>query len=315
MSKTSIEWCAKPGTLPETWNPVTGCNKVSQGCKNCYAEIMHRRLQKMFPEKYDHDFLSGAHEHEQTLLLPLKWKKPRTVFVNSMSDLFHENVSFNFIAKVFDVICNTPQHTYIIVTKRASQMMDFVNSYYRFNQASIRQPLQNVWLLVSVEDQQAADERIPFLLQTPAAVRGLSCEPLLGPVDFLQITGKDFCRHNDAIQWVIAGGESGHKARPMHPDWTRDIRDQCTAANIPFFFKQWGEWKPVDFKNSSSKARDIGHFSSNKHFSSGCVNPEHYGAHNQNMHKVGKHASGRLLDGKEWNEFPEQDGTLLKNNA
>lgn len=237
---TKIEW------TDVTWNPVTGCDKVSQGCKNCYAEVMHRRLRGMFPEKYSKPFLGNIEVHADELMKPTTWKKPHMVFVNSMSDLFHYKVPFSFIYQVFAVMDVCRQHTFQILTKRPDRMLEFMNAYCEYPGTN-RQPLPNVWLGVSCEDQKQADLRIPLLLQAPAAIRFLSCEPLLAPIDLdnhLPIMERS--AGND-LHWVIAGGESGHHARPMHPDWVRSIRDQCHAANVPFFFKQWGEWLPLEF--------------------------------------------------------------------
>lgn len=331
MSKTSIEWCCRPGTLPETWNLVTGCNKVSQGCKNCYAETMHKRLQFMYPKKYDHEFLSGAHIHEELLTLPFTWKKPRTVFVNSMSDLFHANVPISFLHKVYAVMALCPQHTFIIVTKRPENMKAYFaggkellvkrweDATYQiglsdkdddtdapacqvYNLTNREWPLKNIWHLVSVEDQKTADERIPLLLQIPSAVRGLSCEPLLMPINLKEIRpgGTHFfnCLSEPVlhkgymplakglVNWVIVGGESGHKAKPMHPDWVRSIREQCAAAGVPFFFKQWGEsiWTECDFRILSNPKIIQKDFA---------------------FKRVGKKAAGRQLDGKYYNEFPQ----------
>lgn len=304
MSKTKIEWCARPGTHPETWNPTTGCDKVSQGCKNCYAETMHKRLQGMGQKKYDHPFLGTVKTHEDVIALPLKWKTPRTVFVNSMSDLFHKQVPFSFIRKVFHVMEDTPQHTYQILTKRPERMLEF-------SQCSNSWAPKNVWLGTSVEDQQTADERIPFLLQVPASVRFLSCEPLLGSLNISTYLKPLQCWYTDGsnqgytlppVSWVIAGGESGHHARPMHPEWIRSLRDQCRSAVVPFFFKQWGEF--LAYEDLGEKGTicaggfDAVAFSSIEKFDA-------YGYNNVLFAKVGKHSAGRTLDGREWNEFPK----------
>lgn len=239
MAKTKIEWTQRPGTIGETWNPTTGCDKVSQGCKNCYAEAMHARLQKMNPKKYDHPFLSHVKTHPDTLGIPLSWSKPRTVFVNSMSDLFHPENKLGFIDEVFGVMAYAKQHTFIIATKRpeialewskihtltdAQQIQDHARIHAAgelqpYESFKIQWPLPNVWFLTSVEDQKTADERIPYLLQIPAVVRGISAEPLLGPIDISQYL----------LDWVICGGESGHNARPMRPDWARSLRDPLST--------------------------------------------------------------------------------------
>jgi protein gp37 len=313
MSTSKIEWTEK------TWNPVTGCNKVSAGCKNCYAEVMHKRLRVLMPEKYAHDFLEGAFPYEKDLLLPLKWKKPCRIFVNSMSDLFHKDVPFDFIDKVFAVMTVTPQHTYQILTKRPERMVEYFKSrtttlqwgaaaYETFGQliaevGEIEYPLRNVWLGTSVEDQATADERIPELQTVPATVRFLSCEPLLGPID-LRMDTRAYLGEGE-IHWVIAGGESGHRARPMHPDWVRSLRDQCKTTGVPFFFKQWGEWTPVKFGQRGSSGKNIGYFNFCGQWISGeNVNEEVY-VSPLNMRAVGKKESGRLLDGIEWNEYPQ----------
>ncbi len=310
MSRTSIEWCARPGTFPESWNWITGCNKVSQGCKNCYAEIMHRRLQYMYPDKYDHDFLTGAHVHEDLLTLPLSWKKPRTVFVNSMSDVFHKNVALHFIYRAFHTMYKCPQHTFIILTKRAERLHEVNDIWFHLkrNYPSGIFPCKNIWLLVSTEDQETANERIPLLLKVEAAVRGISAEPLLGNIDLSKwlpknegdgVSWGDGSDYGDWVEashrkpllnWLIAGGESGHQARPMHPNWARSLRDQCQAAGIPFFFKQWGEYYP----NALTDGKKPSVFVDSKTL----------------MAKIGKKKSGRLLDGRTWNEFPEYLTTL-----
>jgi len=309
---TTIEWTQRPGTKGETWNPTTGCNKLSAGCKHCYAEVMHKRLQAMGQAKYQQDFSAGVVTHADTLSIPLKWKKPRTVFVNSMSDLFHADVPFAFIDQVFAVMALTPQHTYQILTKRPERMAEYFSTRDRFAtlppervrpfgatwEGSItvpftehKHPLSNVWLGTSVEDQKAADERIPHLLMCPAAVRFLSCEPLLGAVDinpFLyRVGGSRWEQPRNDIHWVIAGGESGPGARPMHPDWARSVRDQCAAAGVPFFFKQWGAWL------GARQDGDADHV------------PHHLNCSDEPI-RVGKHAAGRMLDSREHNEFPKR---------
>lgn len=338
MSK--IEW------TDETWNPTTGCTKVSAGCKNCYAEVMHKRLMSLKPEKYAHPFLDGAFAHEEDLLLPLRWKKPRMVFVNSMSDLFHENIPFYFIDRVFAMMALCPQHTFQILTKRPERMLEWYNSieggwsspamgavderiryqcFHSFGRSvkseNWKWPLPNVWLGVSCENQAAADERIPLLLQVPAAVRFLSCEPLLGKID-LKLFSDDVLEWklnnladgngpSKGIDWVIAGGESGHHARPMHPDWARGLRDQCVAAGVPFFFKQWGEWCPSEYVAKDFKA-PASHYkwacedgSIDESLLNGGFKNET--AHHDLVVKYGKQRSGRLLDGREWNEFPKTE--------
>lgn len=210
---TSIEW------TNWTWNPVTGCTKVSQGCKHCYAERMAKRLKAMGSQRYTNGFRLTL--HEDLIDLPRKWRNPRRVFVNSMSDLFHEDVPFEFIQRVFRTMADCPQHTFQVLTKRSG----------RLREIGMQLPwTPNIWMGVSVEALQVI-HRIEDLRQTPALVRFLSCEPLIGPLPELDLRG---------IHWLIAGGESGPKARKMEPAWVRDLRDQSQAAGVAFFFKQWG---------------------------------------------------------------------------
>jgi protein gp37 len=243
---TGIQW------TEETWNPTTGCDRVSPGCDNCYALGMAKRLKGMGSAKYQTDGDPrtsgpgfGIAEHADALELPLRWRKPRKVFVNSMSDLFHDGVSHAFLVNVFATMAATPQHTYQILTKRHGRMRSLLNrddfraSVWDHFRALTRGamdtwswPLPNVWLGVSVEDQKYADLRIPALLGTPAAVRFLSCEPLLGPVGL----------HPEwsALDWAIVGGESGPGARPMHLTWVENLLDDCRALGIAPFVKQLG---------------------------------------------------------------------------
>lgn len=210
---SSIEW------TEATWNPVTGCSKVSQGCKNCYAERMAKRLVAMGNPRYVNGF--NVTLHDDLVTLPYKWAKPRKVFVNSMSDLFHEDVPLEFIQKVFDTMNDTPQHTYQILTKRAQRLSELAPHL-------IWGP--NIWMGVSVENESVLD-RIDYLRTVPAAVRFLSCEPLLGPLSKMDITD---------IHWVIVGGESGPRSRPILEEWVWDIKLNCEKNNVAFFFKQWG---------------------------------------------------------------------------
>jgi len=210
---SSIEW------TESTWNPLTGCTKVSTGCKHCYAERMARRLQAMGQPNYVHGFKLTLHEH--ALEAPLSWKKPQVVFVNSMSDLFHRDVPTEFIQQVFSVMRRASWHTFQVLTKRSERLAEL--------SSQIDWP-DNVWMGVSVETQDYAF-RIDHLRQTGARTRFLSLEPLLGPLPRLDLRG---------INWVIVGGESGPGARPLHEEWVLGIRDQCQIARVPFFFKQWG---------------------------------------------------------------------------
>ncbi len=210
---SAIEW------TDATWNPVTGCTKVSPGCKHCYAERLAARLQAMGNPRYRNGFRVTLHPDQ--LGLPLRWSQPRRIFVNSMSDLFHEAVPEEFIERVFDVMERADWHVFQVLTKRAGRLAELAP----------RLPWPpNVWQGVSVENARYTS-RVAHLQRVPAAVRFLSVEPLIGPIPLLPL---------DGIRWVIVGGESGPNHRPVDPDWVRGIRDQCLAAEVPFFFKQWG---------------------------------------------------------------------------
>lgn len=286
-TNTAIEW------TDTTWSPVTGCDRVSPGCDNCYALTLAKRLKAMGSAKYQTDGDPrtsgpgfGIAMHPGTLTEPLRWKKPRKVFVNSMSDLFHKGVTDEFIAKVFAVMAATPRHVYQVLTKRPGRMrsllsnQDFIDKCWYECAELLGEdasapaswwpgwPLSNVWLGVSVEDQKRAELRIPALLDTPAAVRFLSCEPLLGPIDLTPwTTWRDGSLRTaeppnvSGLNWLIAGGESGPGFRPLDIDWVRTLRDQCVEADIAFLFKQVGGRTPK--------------------------------------------AGGRELDGRTWDEYPE----------
>jgi protein gp37 len=303
MSTASkIEW------TETTWNPTTGCDRISPGCDNCYALTLAKRLKAMGSAKYQNDGDPrtsgpgfGVTFHEDALTEPLRWRTPRKVFVNSMSDLFHKDVPDEFIARVWAVMATTPKHTYQILTKRHGRLRSLVSSD-KFRQSVQRRiphvgndpyinryfkewPLPNVWIGVSVEDQKRAELRIPALLDTPAAVRFLSCEPLLGPVDLSAwLSG---------IGWTIVGGESGPGARPMHPEWARSLRDQCRTAGVAFHFKQWGEHAP------RCTLALCGH---------PCSCNGTNASHPVEVRRVGKKAAGRELDGRTWDEFPAVTG-------
>jgi protein gp37 len=279
---TGIEW------TDATWNPIRGCSRVSEGCRNCYAERVAHRFSFIGGP---YDGLTNEHGRwngtvrliESTLEQPLRWRKPRRIFVNSMSDLFHDGLLNREIDRIFAVMASALQHIFQVLTKRAERMAEYFAS---------RPCPKNVWLGVSVENQAAADERIPHLLRCPAKVRFLSCEPLLGPVDLDPWIWGDRCPDpqcgdstwdhpcelgEQRLHWVIAGGESGSAARPTSPDWFRGLRDQCVGANVPFFFKQWGEWAP---EGTSGRPED------------------------DRLRRVGKKAAGALLDGQRWQQFP-----------
>jgi protein gp37 len=227
-STSAIEWTEM------TWNPVTGCDRVSPGCDHCYAQTLARRLKAMGSPRYQKDGRPrtsgpgfGVSMHWDKLEEPLGRMKPTVYFVNSMSDLFHDKVSDKFIHHVFDVMTSTSQHTYQVLTKRPRRMASFTAK---------REVPDNVWLGTSVENQEWAERRVPLLLQVPASVRFLSCEPLLGSVDLSNWIV--------SLSWVIVGGESGPGFRSMDADWARTLRDQCVAAGVPYFFKQWGGRTP-----------------------------------------------------------------------
>jgi protein gp37 len=220
--KSAIEW------TEATWNPVTGCDRVSAGCDHCYALTLAARLKAMGQPKYQRDGDPrtsgpgfGVTMHPAELEIPKRWRRPRVIFVNSMSDLFHPQVSADFVARVFEVMAATPQHTYQVLTKRPKRARQLLRGWT---------PARNVWLGVSIEDDRVVD-RADILRQVPVAVRFLSLEPLLGPLRSLDLNG---------IEWVIVGGESGPDCRPMRKEWVLDLRDRCQAAGVPFFFKQWG---------------------------------------------------------------------------
>jgi protein gp37 len=287
MDRTGIEW------TDATWNPVTGCTKVSPGCDHCYAETIAHRFAgtPAYPAGFEVTL------RPERIDQPLRWTRPRRIFVNSMSDLFHDDISDGYIAAVWSVMARAPQHTFQILTKRHARMRnllagdlydlvaDDLTSDIYGNVTPIRWPLPNVWLGVSVETQQWADIRIPPLLQTPAAVRFLSCEPLLGPIDLDPWTTGGPPWHG--IDWVIAGGESGPHARPMHPAWPRSLRYQCVEAGVPFLFKQWGEWAPT--RVTDPLTRHAVH-----RFDDG-----------RTMRRVGKKTAGRELDGTLWDQYPD----------
>jgi len=383
---TTIEWTHRPGTKGETWNPIrarhlsTGkigwhCETVSDGCKFCYAAAQNLNKRNLafgtgLPYKPGHRRDLAIFVDHKTLTAPLRWRDPRTIFVCSMTDAFGSFVDDYMLDRMFAVAALCPQHVFIFVTKRARRMREYVSGFTcdgarRLNVAAAAGklmedgdnahdevanapwPLPNVWLIVSTEDQAAADERIPELLATPAAVRGVSAEPLLGPINFEPwLDWPDVGIHADVpevfgalwgcqecdthcpdcprgkaeyrveegprdpdgapewvtaervtLDWIIAGGESGDNARPMHPDWARSLRDQCAAARTAFFFKQWGAWgwspEWMDFGQGAAWAKSTGA----KRFE------QHSSGHTAMF--LGKRSAGRTLDGREHDAFPE----------
>ncbi len=313
MSDNSkIEW------TDSTWNPIRGvrgkwhCTKVSAGCEHCYAERMNVRFGG---PKYR----VGADTlrlDKEVLQQPLRWTKPRMAFVCSMTDLFQEDIPDEWIDQVMEVIWSCPQHTFQVLTKRAERLPEYFEQWQSIawkngHWDTVPQILDNLWLGVSVENQEAADERIHYLIQTPAAVRFLSCEPLLGPIcldspndgwltEFMDEEMRSMSPAKPPlIHWVIVGGESGPKARPMHPDWARSIRDQCQDVGVAFHFKQWGAWLPTETWMNKPRvwAHSDGKIYSDRHVAMSDVGWS-------SLRKVGKKAAGRLLDGRTWDEFP-----------
>lgn len=353
--RSRIEWC------DATWNPFRGCSRVSDGCRNCYAERMAARgLPGLLSPTTGEPFArmrplcppnaAGVHQIEprwtgrvelieSQLEVPLRWRRPRRIFVNSISDMFHEAATEATIDRIFAVMALCQQHTFLVLTKRANRMHAYFgdNRPHEIDKALLWAvslpycrgsipcfvqrdgvqgwPLPNVWLGVSVEDRRTADERIPLLLMTPAARRFISYEPALGSVDisrYLQprMTLTYGSNPPPRLDWVIAGGESGPGARPAHPDWFRSVRDQCQAAQVPFFFKQWGEWAPErkrwpgDKKGCSCGAR-AGRVRIDTEGRDVTSTPGLWDSTDKYFWRIGKGDAGRLLDGREWNKFPE----------
>jgi protein gp37 len=301
----------------QTWNPIVGCSKVSAGCLNCWAEKAARlHYHDEFPNGWDGHVKLFPERLEQ----PLHWRKPSRIAVGLMGDLWHKEVPVYFQEQVFRTAISASQHTFQFLTKRADILAWRIPMIMGriFGYANWKMP-DNIWLGVSIEDQKTADERIPLLLQTPAAVHWVSAEPLLDRINltslpvpntdafkFDALTDADdehFYNVHEKLDWVVVGGESGPGARPMHPDWVRGIRDQCVAAGVPLHFKQWGEWTPGE-----NVIHDRKYLTSI--FWDGQWNPctddwitEE--DHAPIMYRVGKKAAGRLLDGEEWLEFPK----------
>lgn len=284
--KTKIEWC------DATLNYVNGCSLESPGCTHCYAmRQAHRfpvRQGLTVKTKGGMVWTGEVRQHEPALQQALSWRRGRKIFWNAHGDLFHPSVPDAWIDRQFEVFGQTPQHTHMVLTKRAERMRAYTTRPPEPGPQCW--PLDNVWLGVSVEDQTRAEERIPDLIETPAAVRFLSCEPLLGPLD-IRPWLKD-------IHWVIAGGESGQGARPCHPEWARSIRDQCAAAGVAFLWKQWGHWVPLrDYAGSGFWPTNAG----------GCCRLTIGGIRGDTgypMQMVGKKAAGRELDGRTHDGFP-----------
>jgi protein gp37 len=316
---SKIEWC------DETINPIIGCSKISVGCQNCYAERMACRLACMAMSKEGENSLtpytavvngkispkddewdkptgwSGKTTFvESALEKPLRWKKPRRIFVCSMGDLFHESVNIrgDEIRSIFRVMAST-EHTYMLLTKRPTRMAACIDYLYE----DFAEELPNVWLGVTTENQQTADERVPILMQIPATVRFVSVEPMLGPIKLPWLRyGILDPNYFNVIDWVICGGESGPGARPMHPDWARDLRDQCKEAGTPFFFKSWGEWVS-EFHPAFDPSKKISEVFVELERDSDNVAVDYRGEY---MARVGKKKAGRKIDGLTWDQFPVQ---------
>lgn len=296
---TKIEWVQNPdGSQGKTWSPITGCSKISEGCKFCYARRMARRLAGRYgyPEVPHHFDVTL---HPDRLDVPLGRKKPTTYFTCSMSDLFHEDVPVAFLHRVFDVFASCKQHVFLVLTKRPERMATFTTMWTEEVRLLNRMPdncvLPNLYLGTSVENQATADKRREHLRQCSAAVKFVSYEPALGPVDW---SGWEF------VDQIISGGESGPDARPSHPDWHRATRDFCCVHNIAYFFKQWGAWRPVHrFRHSERNAEMFQHGAASvigKPLRIICNGDDCYV-----VGRYGKGTAGRLLDGRTWDEMPE----------
>lgn len=348
--KTGIEW------TDATWNPIAGCTIVSKGCTNCYAMRVAARMAAMGQAKYagltktvngnpvwtGKIAVAGKSFHQ-----PLRWTKPRRIFVNSMSDLFHEAVPETTIDAVFAIMAMTPQHTYQVLTKRPDRMKAYLSDSRRLTRVAVaaclinegqrpdltssqisamtmakepKWPLLNAWLGVSVENQATADERIPLLLDTPAHVRWISAEPLLGSIDLTAIKQTvspgyfgdcltwyhqphcdRYAVRYPRLNWVVVGGESGPGARPMHPKWASQLRDQCLAADTGFFFKQWGDWAPRDEWDPRATHKMVAIDRNGREIDHDTA-PQDVGG--QRFARVGKHAAGATLYGLEFREWP-----------
>lgn len=363
MARTQIEW------TEYSWNPITGCAPVSEGCEHCYAQRMAKRLAGRYGYPADEPFKVNLHLERTTE--PLRWKKPRRVFVCSMGDPFHPDVPDEWLDQIFGVmlafrvLANMPDHTFMVLTKRPARMkryfterepVELIKSWAKaapiftddpnvtFEDAVYSAtchdwdengrnssgseykpwgyidklwPLPNVWLGATAENQARADERIPILLQIPAAVRFVSVEPMLGPVNLEQYLGLRLVDNTDpfwektfakkverGIDWVICGGETGPGARPMHPDWVRSLRDQCQAAGVPLYFKSWGDWIPSYEAGQRSEEKD----QYGRTFGDCWVKACHIFSDDQCMVRVGKKKAGRILDGRTWDEMPPING-------
>lgn len=337
--KTNISY------VGSTWSPVSGCTKVSPECKNCYVERDWHRLTHL--PAYQNRAFTDVACHEDRLDQPIRWKRPRRIFVCSMADLFHADVPDDFIDRVFAVMSLCPQHTFLVLSKQAARMQKYLSDSRRASlveaaaeriardrgmpipdSKTFHWPLPNVWVGVTAGTQQSANERIPLLLETPAAVRWASVEPMLEPIRLTGLPGlpsDDEDVHIDALKGesvlgprseegipcarldlVVCGGESGPKSRPMHPAWPKSLRDQCDEAGVPFFFKQWGEWIPGedatnDHLNNPRVRGCWAHLAGDAHDGN---NPAAFRPGDENMLRVGRKAANELLDGVEYKSLP-----------
>ena len=319
MADSKISWTDK------TWNPVTGCTKVSPGCDLCYAEKFSARLAGKGDAAYDKAVYLKARDgrtgwtgkvtpNDEVLYHPWEWKKPKMIFVCSMSDLFHPSVPLNWILRVFVVMHGAPQHTFQVLTKRPGRMAYFANHHLpKMSCGTIAWP-DNVWAGTSLEMMSNGNKklsaRLDLLASVPARVRFVSAEPLLGPLDlrpWLSGNCEAWGGTSDGrvLDWVIVGGESGPGARPTHPDWARDIRDQCQAAGVPFHFKQWGAYRDAISRGMVKDIRNCLYVSpEGETWPAGRRPPDRFNGYGM-MERVGAKAAGAVLDGREWQEFPD----------
>lgn len=320
MQKTSIDY------LTHTWNPLAmRCTPVSEGCAHCWHLRMADRLGAN-PKIGNAEAESYA-GHDTPLVRwkelkkPITAKTPGIIGVQFMGDLFHLGVDFGMVHEVFDIMWQSPHHTFLVLTKRPERMFEFMTQKNIQNMYGNEWPLKNVWVGVTAENQARADERIPILLQIPAAKRWVSIEPMLGPVDLraylhrgLLADPSEIGKFYNPLDWIVLGGETGPGARPMHPDWARSVRDQCQAAGVPIFFKQWGDWVPAkqDEYNpfiypNQGYVSPISSMAPLPYPGTGyCYSPRNLEKRGcAYVAKIGKKAAGHLLDGREWREMPE----------
>lgn len=336
--KSKIQWC------DATINPCYGCTPISPACDNCYAARMADRMAhnvsvcQYYEGLTDRDgrWTGRVNLFPGQMAQALRWRHPRRIFLGSMTDLFHENVPDEFLDQIFACVALAPRHKFLVLTKRPERMRRYFTRFSRRHHTQVLEraamgmfgedaanaagnaldgvlaeghnvgwPMQNLWLGVTAEDQQRADARIPILLDTPAAKRFVSVEPMLGPVDLwpMLIPHMNHGEDRDALSWVIVGGESGPHARPMHPAWVRSLRDQCQAAGVPFFFKQWGEWAPTrEAPYDKAEPHRIGEHGRDTTNLDNCtpdMGNEVY------VYRIGKRRAGRVIDGRTHDEFPE----------